>query len=137
MREHIIVDIDNTIATLGNRHHYSWSLVELDNPIEFSINLIVNSGYGLIFITGRAEGYKNDPTCGREATQRWLNKHVGDYELLLMRDPFDFRKSTLLKRDLYETHVKDKYKIAFAIDDDTSVCEMYNSLNIPTLNIKL
>lgn len=137
MKEHIIVDIDNTIATLGDRHHYCWNLVELDKPIEFSINLITNSGYGLIFITGRAEGYKTDPTCGREATERWLKKHVGDYEMLLMRHYSDFRKSTILKKELYENHVKDKYKIAFAIDDDTLVCEMYNSLYIPTLNIKI
>lgn len=136
MNKAILVDLDNTIAMLGDRHFYDWGKVEVDSPISSMIEIVKRYPNKVIILTGRATGHKKGTLYGREATERWIKTHVGDVECVLMRDAGDFRSSVTVKKELLETHVIGKYDIEFAMDDDSAVCEMYNSFGIPTLTVK-
>lgn len=127
----IIVDLDGTLAhTNGKRGYYDWKKVGEDYEDDNILDLILNyHKYKIIFLTGRSKECENE-------TRDWLRKKcnlfVEDY-ILLMREPKDFRPSTVVKKELYENFVKDKYNVIFAIDDKEDICNMWRSLGIKAL----
>ncbi len=141
----IIVDIDGTVALMGERSPYDWSSVGEDEPNSPIIELIDDyvearrSGIGanLIFLSGR------DAVCMPE-TLKWLNTQSGiiyldypDVEFELhMRAEGDSRKDSIVKRELYEEHVLGKYNVDFVLDDRNSVVDMWrNELGLTCLQV--
>lgn len=128
----IIVDLDGTLAhTNGKRGYYDWKNVGMDKKdldIDYLISPFVND-VEIIFLTGRSKECENE-------TRNWLNENCNlfsDDYILLMREPKDFRPSTVVKKELYENFVKDKFNVIFAIDDKEDICEMWRSLGIKAL----
>ena len=97
----IIVDIDWTIAKMGDRNPYDYTKVHLDTPhndIILLIDMIKSIGkYKVILCSGR----KDD--C-REETIKWLSDVWFHYDELLMRKSDDNRKDSIVK---YEILVND------------------------------
>ena len=53
-----------------------------------------------------------------------------------MRLTGDFRKDSIVKREIYETHVQDNYFIEFVIDDRQQVVDMWrNECKLPCLQV--
>lgn len=128
----IIFDIDGSI-TLGphNRSPYAWSLVEQDLPNPISIilcNQLYENGYDVIFLSGR------DSIC-REETLRWLinntklNQEYIDKNLY-MRNTNDMRKDTVVKLEMFFSHIDGKYNVKYCIEDRPSVYRQYIDLGI-------
>lgn len=129
----IIVDLDGTLAHAnGKRGYYDWKNVGVDD-VDLDVWEMISSskeyGHKIVFLTGRSKECENE-------TRDWLCKNCIlfpiDYSLL-MREPKDFRPSTVVKKELYENFVKDKFNIIFAIDDKEDICEMWRSLGIKAL----
>lgn len=126
----IIVDLDGTLAhSNGKRGYYDWKNVGMDDvdlDVWEMIEASFEYGHKLIFLTGRSK------ECYGE-TRDWLFQKVNlvasKYQLL-MRESKDFRPSTVVKKELYENFIKDKYNVIFAIDDKEDICEMWRSLGI-------
>lgn len=116
----IIVDIDGTIAHMGDRRPYDWAKVGEDTPDESILNIvkILRENYQVIFLSGR------DSVC-RPQTEEWLNKYYGDDYELYMRKEKDSRKDSIIKRELYETHIKPLYNIVCVFDDRNQVVDMW------------
>ena len=92
----VIVDIDGTIAKIGDRLKYlqqdpkDWDSFyehcDEDEPIEDIIRLVQRlhfCGYNIVFCTGRRESVRNK-------TIEWIKKHLGfeswHYRLLMRKD---------------------------------------------------
>lgn len=100
----VIVDIDGTIAHVGDRLKYlkqspkDWDKFYEscfdDNPIEEIIDLLksISHKYQFVFCTGRRESV-------RQQTEMWLDKH-GLKGMLLMRPNNDYRHDTEVKPEL-------------------------------------
>lgn len=131
LRDCIIVDLDGTLAHAnGKRGYYDWKNVGMDEVDKSIKGLILNYDMErIIFLTGRSKECENE-------TKDWLEKNFDsipyDY-ILLMRDSKDFRPSTIVKKELYENFVKDKFNVIFALDDKEDVCEMWRELGIKAL----
>lgn len=106
MKKHIIVDIDGTIAKVGDRLKYlqqepkDWDSFyehcDEDEPILDVINIVKSlykTGHGIIFCTGRRESV-------RVKTEKWIQDHVGltpnEYSLLMRKDN-DWRHDVIVK----------------------------------------
>ena len=50
-----------------------------------------------------------------------------------MRIDKDYRKGDIVKRELYETHVKNKYNVDFVLDDSIKIVKMYRELGLTVL----
>lgn len=127
----ILVDVDGTLALMGDRSPYDWSRVGEDEPNDPIIN-IVNRYYiyedsHVIILSGR-DG------CCREATQRWLDAHV-EYDRLLMRAPGDTRKDAIVKQELFLDHVAPYYNVEFVLDDRNSVVDMWRGIGLTVLQV--
>jgi hypothetical protein len=128
----IVVDIDGTVADLNHRRHLSkkgalfFENVDFDSPIDTVITIVQairDSGVKLIFLSGR------DSFC-RTDTVRWLSKHVGHYDGLLMRRSGDRRLDNVVKEELIKFVTID-YTPILMIDDRNSIVDLWLKLGYP------
>lgn len=129
----IICDIDGTIAIHDTavRSPYDHAKSHLDKPQVQIIDLLqlVNLGDNcsndhnggeiqIILVSGRKEQF-------RAITEEWLRKHLVPWGILLMRKDNDNRSDAIIKREIYDAEIKDKYKVLFVLDDRQRVVDMW------------
>lgn len=124
----IICDIDGTVALIGDRSPFEWQKVDLDKPINQVLDVLKSlqkaMNYKLIFVSGR------DEEC-REKTETWLqNVAQISFDALYMRKNKDYRGDYLVKEEIYQTILKEKYNIAFVIDDRPQVVKVWKKLGL-------
>lgn len=131
MQRCILVDIDGTVADRGDRHIHDYDTVHLDGPqqdvIDIAIALSVLAP--LIFITGRPE------RC-RDATLIWLESYGLKPRALYMRQDGDYRKDFIVKKEIYDAHIKDRYDVWFALDDRDQIVSMWREAGIRCLQVR-
>jgi predicted kinase len=117
-----IVDIDGTVAINNNRSPFDYDKIHTDAYNLDVIRVIAPRAEQvdkIIFVSGRPEKY-------REATMKWLGKigYSGFFSpLLYMRADGDNRADHIVKRELYDAHIKGKYNILGVFDDRTQVVD--------------
>lgn len=148
----IIVDIDGTLAKMKDRGPFDENKVyqdEVRKHVLFTIMslLIANPELKIFIFSGRS-------TACEDETIRWIQDKCGlgvsnnlnldetkdyDYEVELhMRVEGDRRRDSLVKRDLYNLYVKDKYNVIVVFDDRPQVIrECWKDLNLPVFNCGL
>jgi len=119
----VICDVDGTIAKMNGRGPFEWDKVGLDLPRYEVSTAIFGFRVPVIFLSGR------DEVC-REETEKWIRSYVGSLDIcqLLMRPAGDTRKDSIVKRELYEQHIKGKYNVVAIFDDRAQVCRMWTEL---------
>lgn len=128
----VLVDIDGTVALKGARSPFDETRVHEDRPNRPVIEAIEAehaAGRRVVFMSGRTDA------C-REATEEWLRVHVGvPYEALHMRPAGDARKDSVVKRELFDRHVRDLYDVRRVYDDRDQVVTMWRSLGLSCLQV--
>ncbi|MBD0673924.1 hypothetical protein [Streptomyces sp. CBMA156] len=142
----VIVDIDGTVAKnvlsdgtmLRGHHEYSLVVRDLPNlPIIETVNALRDAGHQIIFCSGRPERDDRGYSV-RAATRRWLGRHLGEWaddSLLLMRGQGDRRLDHVVKRELFNTHIRDTCDVLLALDDRDRVVALWRSLGIVCLHV--
>lgn len=128
----VIVDIDGTLAHKHDRNAYDYQRVdrdECDRIIAELVNQLYRLNYTIIVVSGRED------SC-RELTINWLKKHMIDYHHLYMRKKGDMRKDRVVKREIYEGHIKDLYSVLFVLDDRNQVVEMWREIGLKCLQVQ-
>ena len=122
MKKAIIVDIDGTLALKGDRDIFDYSKVHLDKPNKPVITVIQalqnQTQYVLIIMSGRESSCRKD-------TADWLIKHDVLPDKILMRNNGDHRKDAIVKKELYDTHIKGKFDVEMVFDDRKQVKKMW------------
>lgn len=72
---------------------------------------------------------------GKTNTIEWLFNHDVDYTNLFMREKGDFRKDSIVKKELYEKYIQDKLNCLFVIDDRKTVCQMWRSIGLTVFQV--
>ena len=133
--EAIIVDIDGTMSLADGRNIFDNTLIHTDRvnfPVQWLVKLLHDNGIEIIFLTGR-EGTEE---CALE-TDKWLKEHSGlkSYSLV-MRKAGDYRKDAIVKTELYNERIKDKFNVRFVLDDRDSVINMWRrNLKLPCFQV--
>lgn len=132
-RDAVIVDIDGTLALMGERSPYDLTRVHEDTPVESIVRLvdILRETHKVIFLSGRED-------TARNATEAWLRKHVDKHptwEPLFMRPEGDRRRDSIVKAELFDRHVRDYYNVRMVLDDRNQVVEMWRSLGLTCLQV--
>lgn len=128
----VICDLDGTLALhTSGRSPYDYSRVYEDSVNEAVFDLIrlfSFDGDHIVFVSGRED------SC-REDTIRWLEDHCGleDPELY-MRKTGDKRDDTLVKYEIFDQHLRDRW-IDFALDDRTRIVQMWRKINVPCFQV--
>lgn len=142
LRKAIIVDIDGTLAIIGDRSPYDPSnCVLVDQPNRAVLETIVNlyrDDVNVIFITGRSEKYRQ---ATREFIERYcvFNEITLSYELHMRGEldgnVNDNRRDVIVKRELYDAFVDQKYDVLACFDDRQRVCDLWSSLGLTVFKV--
>lgn len=128
----VLVDIDGTVALMDGRSPYDMTRVGEDLPNDAVVDVVQAlyvSGLEVVFLSARNE-------CAREATEAWLRKYlrVGGIRLLMRADG-DYRKDAVVKRELFDRHIRHRYDIVAVLDDRKQVVDMWRSLGLTCLQV--
>ena len=131
----IIVDIDGTLAINdGSRSYYDYDENVKKDKLNFPIGDIVeamrSTYYHVIIVSGREGNEK----C-RKATLEWLEENGVSYHDLFMRREGDSRSDVIVKTEIYEEHIKDKYNVLFVADDRKRVVQNWINLGLFVLDV--
>ena len=128
----IICDFDGTLSDYKHREHLrtsDWnsyiSLSRKDTLIE-QVNDILErfkDSYTIIILSARGE------KC-RVETEEWLADKNVHYDELILKNDEDMRDDCLVKLDLLRDKILDRFDVYFALDDRSSVAELYRQNDI-------
>ena len=128
----IICDLDGTLAILNGRNPFDASRCEedlLNKPVFDIVKNYHDIGTKIILLSGRTDTYKVQ-------TESWLTKYEVPYDQLIMRRAKDMRKDALIKREIFDSHIKGKYFIRFVLDDRNQVVDMWrNELGLACMQV--
>ncbi|GAA1940098.1 AAA family ATPase [Amycolatopsis minnesotensis] len=128
----VLVDIDGTIALMGDRSPFDMARVGEDAPNRPVIEIVwslYQQGYAVVFVSGRSED-------ARAETERWLQRHVGlpGYRLF-MRSVGDGRRDSIVKRELFDRHIRERFNVLAVLDDRNQVVAMWRELGLVCLQV--
>lgn len=143
----IIFDIDGTLADITHRLAYvqtkpkNWKAfdqgVSDDAPnsdiirLQHRLTSMFKSSLDpyndhMLIASGRSDRL-------REETVAWLKKYNIDYDKLYMRKEGDFRKDSIIKREILDEMRADGYDPKIAIDDRQQVVDMWREAGLTCL----
>lgn len=127
-----VFDVDGTLALMGDRNPYDASTCEEDSvnePVAQTLRMADDAYCHIILMSGRSDEF-------RPQTLRWLINHNLPISELHMRPVGDNRKDSIVKRELYEQHIKGKYNVVAWFDDRTQVVSMVRyELGLPCFQV--
>ncbi|MBE8726800.1 AAA family ATPase [Flavobacterium hungaricum] len=128
----IICDLDGTLALMNGRNPFDASKCdedEINNPVANVLRNYKKLGYEILLVSGREDRYK-------EPTLRFLQQHEIEYDDLIMRKTKDSRKDSIIKTEIYNEFIKDKYFVEFVLDDRNQVVDTWrNDLKLPCFQV--
>lgn len=134
----VIFDIDGTLAHNDHRDYYDYSTVGRDLPNIMVFEQLLHHhklGRKIIVLTGR----DGTDECISE-TKKWLDfwiDYICGFEInytLIFRTANDVRRDSVVKRELYDTHIKPHYNVLSVYDDRLNVVDMWNKLGLYVFN---
>jgi len=134
----LIIDMDGTLADIRVRlKHLSgkkkdWKSfnksIETDELHDWCREIIVRffPDHKIIICSGRTDDL-------RKQTEEWLKRFDIPYHYLFMRRSNDFRKDSIIKLEIFEKEIKDKFKVVFVVDDRQQVVDMWRGEGLVVL----
>lgn len=126
-----LVDIDGTLAHMGDRSPYDITTVGNDTPdktIVALVQLLWDNHHAIVLMSGRSE------EC-REDTVQWLAAHGVFFDALHMRAADDRRQDYKVKADLFDAHVRNRWNVVGVLDDRDQVVRMWRSIGLKVLQV--
>ncbi len=129
----VICDLDGTLALMNGRSPYDYDKCDTDLVNETIRNIVWQTTgltNHLIFISGREDSCK-------EKTIKWLKEKVQIHRTydLHMRKTGDNRKDSIIKREIFDREIKDKYYVEFILDDRNQIVDMWREMGLTCLQV--
>lgn len=128
----IICDLDGTLALMNGRNPFDASRCHedlLNHPVA---NVLINykkMGYKIILLSGREDKFE-------APTLQFLAHNLIEFDVLLMRKTADSRKDAIIKKEIFDAKIRDKYNVEFVLDDRNQVVDMWrNELKLPCFQV--
>lgn len=121
----IMCDLDGTLAIL-HRNPYDASTCEQDElnvPVANIVKTYKQLGHSILLVSGRMDKYQPE-------TERWLAKHNIKYDVLIMRKSKDIRKDSIIKEEIFNENIRDKWHVDFVLDDRQQVVDMWRNIGL-------
>jgi uncharacterized HAD superfamily protein len=129
----IICDIDGTLAEKGTRSPFDYTNVDKDtlkHAVVEAVRVFHNAGYKIIIFSGRED-------VAMDKTKAWLAANEVPYDAIYMRKAKDFRKDSIIKRELYDRYVRGKFEVLLVLDDRDQVVKMWREeLGLPCFQVE-
>lgn len=126
----IMVDMDGTLAIMGDRSPYDVSKCGEDLPNYPVLDTVLKwqKDTNIIIVSGRTDD-------GQSQTEEWLKRYGVKYNAIYMRQQGDQRKDSIIKEEIYRQNIEGKYNIRFILDDRNQVVDMWRSLGLTVFQV--
>ncbi|WP_328707619.1 phosphatase domain-containing protein [Streptomyces mesophilus] len=130
----VMCDIDGTLALRGDRGPYDFTRCDedtLNEPVRHALRAFrAGDGDGdvIVLLSGRGEEH-------RAITEAWLAHHEVPYDELWMRAHGDHRRDDLVKAELFDAHVRNRYAVRVSLDDRDRVVAVWRRMGLPTWQV--
>jgi len=127
----VMCDLDGTAALMCDRSPYDWKRCIDDTPNEAVREVLwamTRMGHDIVYMSGR------DGIC-REETETWLPMHDFPDGELHMREINDQRKDSIVKRELFDAHIRGKYNVLFVLDDRNQVVDEWRAMGLTCFQV--
>lgn len=127
----VIVDIDGTLALHNGRSPYDLTRCSEDLPNQAVIEAVraaAAADLDVVYLSGREDSAYDD-------TSTWLTRHVGIPGPLHMRAAADKRKDSIVKRELFDAYVRERYDVIYVLDDRQQVVDMWRALGLTCFQV--
>lgn len=137
----VIFDLDGTLALIPERDGkrcgrspFEDERCHEDIPnvpvVEIAQMYCARPDVTVICLSGRKED------TGRVPTENWLAANGIKYDYLYMRKAGDSRRDSIIKRELFDEHIRGKYNIHLVVDDRMQVCkELWVEEGLPLMQV--
>lgn len=134
----IIVDLDGTLADIRIRLKHlqgkkkDWKsfnkTIETDALHEWCREIMVRFSHDhkIVIVSGRTDDLKKQ-------TEAWLKKFDVPYHYIFMRKGNDFRPDNIIKLEIFENNIRDKFHVLFVLDDRQKVVDMWRNEGLVVL----
>lgn len=131
----VLLDIDNTISYSFKRPWYGDEAAKemINDKVNSQLQVLLqnlNSNIDIIVMTGRTDNKE------MEQILTWLTNHNIPWNNFYGRQVGDYRKGDIIKLENYNKHIKGKYNVLAAIEDDEECVKMYQEQGIFVLQPK-
>lgn len=125
-----LFDIDGTLANLGDRSPYDGAKCHLDTPNTpvVAVAQALSREYRIVVMSGRHDTH-------RALTETWLKEHNVVFDALFMRAEGDNRKDSIIKRELFEEHIRPHYNVVGVFDDRPQVIRMWKEIGLHVFDV--
>lgn len=130
----VMVDVDGTIALMVGRSPYDATRVHEDQPnqpVIEAVKLFIAARYQVIFCSGRSD------ECFAE-TVAWISKEfpeLGNDIILWMRKAGDGRKDSIVKSELFDQHIRNRWDVRYVFDDRDQVVDMWRDMGLVVFQV--
>lgn len=130
LEECYIFDLDGTLALINGRSPYDGKSCATDVCNEDLASLLrtLYLNYKIFIFSGRNGN-------SAEKTVEWLGKNDIPFHILDMRKDGDNRKDTVVKQEMYEFHIKDKYYVRGIFDDRDMMVKHWRDMGLPCYQV--
>lgn len=138
MNKAIIVDLDGTLCNLDHRLKYLhdeknnkglfFSSIAEDKLNVWCKEIIerFKHDHAIVLVTGRSSTHYF-------VTLDWLKSHDIKFNWLFMRSENDNRSDSVVKKQIFDMHIKEYFDILFVVDDRKKVVDMWRSIGLTVL----
>lgn len=122
----VVCDIDGTLAHHASRGPYEIEKCEtdlLDEEVARILALADRADDYVVLLSGRQSEF-------REHTERWLKANGVVYDELWMRAEGDWRPDDIVKAELFDAHVRNRYDVRFVLDDRDRVVALWRRMGL-------
>ena len=123
----IVCDLDGTLCKRCDRSPYDETKVfgdTVNEPVKAIIDKFKDT-HAIIFVSGRSKDCLDD-------TVKWIRTYtsipshpIERMPQLYMRESGDVRKDSIVKKEIYDTLIKNDYDVLFVLDDRDQVVQMW------------
>jgi predicted kinase len=128
----VLVDIDGTVALMGDRSPYDSRRVGIDlpnAPVIAAVRAMHAAGHEIVYCSGRTDDCRDD-------TAAWLDEHVGvPYAGLFMRVTGDQRRDSIVKQEIFDKEIRSRYHVVGVFDDRQQVVRMWRALGLTVFQV--
>lgn len=138
----VICDLDGTLSFLNGRSPYDAKDCDKDPPNLPVIQCVLamyRAGYKILFTSGREDKY-------REPTERFIEQYLQVVPImggpsvtmphsLFMRPSGDMRKDNIIKTELFDANIRDKYNVVFCLDDRNQVVDQWREMGLCCMQV--
>lgn len=132
LRDCVIFDLDGTISLMNGRNPFKGKDC-LSDEVNTSVRLlleVIPQHVEIFIFSGRSE-----EDGAREATLNWLSENNIPFNQLVMRQEKDYRPDTVVKKEMFNKHVKGKFNPLFCVDDRDCVVKLWRDMGIDCFQV--